>query len=229
MRSMDAYFDVDGMLTFLPDHDGSASAQLHAIYRFGQSIKYKDNFLRLQREKAKYNQELDALEDLSNKKKEYIGMGPGCYKIHPTDPRYTNPKKFPSIYHRSTVIAMGGLRLKDRLKDISIAQLKRGGFYQDGKYITPTAIAEYIRAYAMINNGFKLLWPIVFALDFFGMFGIEDTDNQCLTVLQARLSMPTPFSYIARKKFSLMHNTTGDNDTVPPVKEQYESIIKELL
>lgn len=231
MKSFDEYFDKDGLLTFLPDFDGSASAHLHAMYRFGQAIKYRNNKFRFPREQAKYNQELDALEDLDDESREYTGMGPGNYKIHPTDGRYNNPKLFPSIYHRSTVIAMGSLKLNDRLKNIFKAQIKRWGKYQNGKLITHTGIGEYIRAFHMA--GYKsmiLLWPILLITDLINLCSLTIDDNTCMRSLQAKLSLPTPFSSIVGSlcKTHCMYLENKD-DTIPPLKEQYDPIMKEML
>jgi hypothetical protein len=231
MRSWDNYFDESGLLCTYQngEYDGGDSCQKMGLYRLGRYIKYKNNPEQLAREQAKYAQELDMLECPTRK---------GWYIRSPSLGRkwWSNPYCFSRDQHRSLVMAMGALKQRKRLLRLIWEHFKRGGFYQniqtlEGNTQFPDVMApdhagEMVRALYMA--GFKfvlLLYPLLLIADLSALIGLllsfphwknnpdsGDEDNAIMSHIQARLSLPTPISYLNRKIYFNMMPIMGFTD-----------------
>lgn len=229
MRQMEHYIDTAfGYLVCKPwpnphiytTGDGGDSAQKTGLNRFLRFLNFRYDKNQLGRESAKFEQELDGLEDPNRK---------NYYRRHP-DANYwwSRSNNFTRDQQRGLVMTCGALKLKKRLFGLLWAHIKRFGFYQNNRHpdqslgwkmpdvAAPNHWAEYIRAIYMLGGIFKLsavLWPVVLVCDVFGFIGTllesrkwkdpneADDDNHILSTLQARISLPTPVSFLHRRYY----------------------------
>lgn len=193
---------------------------------------------------------------------------PGTYVRHPSPctPNWAgNPHTFSRDQQRSLVFAMGALKQKRKLLQAFWKHILRLGWYQndqetDGTSIPlyrrdvapPDVLGEYLRAGYMAGFYFlAVLWPLLFASDIFLIIGLlgnlykwkedptnVDDDNQLLELLQAKVALPTPLSFLARKiykyfrpggvlkAFTTKHRLESGS---PPFTELYTDIINKEL
>lgn len=238
MRSMDSYFDHHGYLT-MADGDGGDSCQKTGFYRYIRSIKFKDDANFLPKETAKFEQELDGLECPDK---------PGYYRRHPDPEPisrggwWRDPCVFSRDQQRSLTIAMGAYGQRKRLYRLTWELIKRFGFYQNTctaefkKKIpdvsSPENWAEIFRAFWQAKCYWAIFtYPLILIGDAWKILGIltaypswknnpddADDDNLILSTLQARESLPTPLSYLARKLYSKIRPVagyTGEDKAIP--------------
>lgn len=223
MRSMEHYFDDHGYIVTMPDKDGSNTFYNHGVYRFARYLKFKDSPDRLSRELAKYEQEADGLEN-PNEPHEY-------YK-HPTIKKpVSSLEKLPGI------VAMGALKLDKRLLGI----IFKNPFQN---------LKENIRAINMLGSRYKLailLYAVLLFLDLFSLINLLYNfkkikassyleTNTIVSLIQARISLPTPFSWLSRK-FYINNRAIYDFgwpvepilSTNPPIHDAYQEILKKYM
>lgn len=229
--SFDPYFDENGLICNAwqgPRFDGGDTGQKTGLLRFGRYLKFIKNKDQLGREQAKYAQELDMLEDPER---------PGWYRRHPDPTKFwSNSRNFSRDQHRSIVIAMGALKQQKRLLRTLWEHIKRFGFYQNdlkhdgtkklvGDICSPAEWGEWLRA--LVHSGlwgFRVLYPLLLISDLWAILGIlvsminwknpddADDDNLIMSTLQAKLVMPTPLSWIARKLYVKIRPVAGFTD-----------------
>ncbi len=223
MRSMEHYFDDHGYIVTMPDKDGSNTFYNHGVYRFARYLQFKNNPERLIREQAKYEQEADGLEN---------PLRPNEYYKHPTIKRH-----IPSIEKLPGIVAMGALKLDKRL----LGLISKNPF---------SNLKENIRSIYMLGSNYKLiglLYLIVLGLDLFSLINlvcnfkkIKNSSyletNTIVSLIQARISLPTPFSWLSRKFYI---NNRAINDfgwpvspilsTNPPIHDAYQEILKNYM
>lgn len=159
----------------------------------------------------------------------------------------SNPRCFSRDQQRSLVVVMGSLKQKKKLWQIFWNHIKRGGFYQndqeiDGKkkladFASLNILGEYIRASYMAGIiPITVLWPVLLATDLFMLLEVvinfipwynhncwnnpdnADDDNLIVSLLQAKKSLPTPISWLARKIYKWYRPIAGYTDetkTIP--------------
>jgi hypothetical protein len=236
-RRMDDYIDeAFGYIVCMPSKNGGDSAQKTGLNRFLKFLKVNSDKEQLARESAKFEQELDGLEDPNR---------PNYYRRHP-DPSqwWSRSNNFTRDQQRSIVMACGALKLKKRLFGLLWAHIKRFGFYQNNRhpdpkrnevlpnwlvrlvpkwegwkfpdFAAPNHWGEYIRAIYMLGGLYKsiaVLWPILLICDLFGTIAVllaqrewdnpneADDDNMIVSILQARVALPTPVSFFNRRYY----------------------------
>lgn len=197
--SFDNYFDPEsGILGTTKDgvaFDTGDGAQKMGLLRFGRYLSFKNDKEKVQREEAKYSQELDALE--SPERKGWYVRSPAIGKLW-----WKNPYCFSRDQFRSTVIAMGALKQRKRLLRLVWEHVKRLGFHQNietinganelpdilvrlfpklkGKQVpdvtSPDAWGEILRALIMAFPVLKVLYPVLFIIlcvtDLFALGGL---------------------------------------------------------
>jgi hypothetical protein len=120
---------------------------------------------------------------------------------------------------------MGAMKQKTRLKQILWQHIKRGGFYQNNQeidgtnkladFVSPDHVGEYVRAAFL--SGIRstiILWPFLLFSDLFALLGLLinlfytwkqpdscDDDNDIMSYLLAKHSLPTPISFLVRKLY----------------------------
>lgn len=190
---------------------------------------------------------------------------PGIYVRHPKpcSPDWAaNPRTFSRDQQRSLVVAMGALKQKKKLFRIFWEHIKRGGFYQNNQEIdgskkladfaAPDILGEYIRAFWMAGIlPVLILWPLLLLTDVSALVGLVislikwkrhpedvDDDNQILTVLQAKVALPTPISWLTRKLYKHLRPGGAVNAVTikhraetgsPPFAELYTDILNKEL
>lgn len=189
----------------------------------------------------------------------------GIYVRHPK-PCYpgwaANPNCFSRDQQRSLVVAMGALKQKKKLWQIFWKHIKRGGWYQNNQEIdgtkkladfaAPDILGEYVRAFYMAGIiPVGILWPLLLATDLSALLGLllslikwkrdpkdVDDDNQILTVLQAKVALPTPISWLTRKLYkwfrpggavNAMATKHREETGSPPFAELYTEILEKEL
>lgn len=238
MIPFDYFFDKNGLLTEMTipgsdDGNGTHTAFMTGMFRFGKALKYKNFPDQVGRETAKFEQELDMLEVPGHK---------GWYRSHPEQTEsWSNPNIFVAEATLCLMLAMGTLGLKQRLLGLTWAQIKRLGFYQNRTFIGITCVAQWIRAlYAAGYKSAALGWPIVFLADLYflisGLLMDAKFFNGLLYIIQARTSLSTPASWAIRKLldtelidkvFPIMCNIEHG---CPPLYESlYKDVVKEYL
>lgn len=197
--SFDNYFSPEtGILGTTRDgvtFDEGDGAQKMGLLRFGRYLSFKNDKEKVQREEAKYAQELDALE--SPERKGWYVRSPAIGKLW-----WKNPYCFSRDQFRSTVIAMGALKQRKRLLRLVWEHVKRLGFHQNietidgenelpdilvrifpklkGKQMpdvtSPDAWGEILRALIMAFPVLKVLYPVLFIIlcvtDLFALGGL---------------------------------------------------------
>lgn len=228
------------------NEDGGDSAQMTGMYRFGKALTIKRNTEQHDRECARFNQELDILTHTEGYgSRDLLGVVheqktyPGTYVRHPK-PCYpgwaADPKVFSRDQTRSLYMAMGELKQKKKLIQLTWQQVKRFSFYQntheiDGKkkfcadVMAPDHAAEIIRAWFSAGFWFvALLYPLVLLGDVCALLGFisnmiqwrnpeeADDDNLVMSILQAQRSLPTPLSWLHRKLYKNLRPRTHETD-----------------
>lgn len=187
----DEYFDEAGLLTNGSNRDGGDSAQMMGLYRFGRYMQLRGNKGALQREQAKFAQELNMLtyEEWVLDKENHVQekhSHPGVYVRHPKpchEAWWANPRTFSRDQQRSLAMAMGALKQRKALWQIFWQHIKRIGWYQndqeiDGKkkladFAAPNILGEYTRAFYMAGIvPVAILWPVLLATDLSALVGL---------------------------------------------------------
>lgn len=198
--------------------------------------------------------------DLTGVKHDSISY-PGIYVRHPMpcSPSWVgNPHTFSRDQQRSLVFAMGALKQKKSLWQIFCQHVKRLGWYQNDQdsygnsltpdFIAPNVLGEYVRAGFMAGSWFlSILWPLLLASDLFMFIGVlislyqqrdpneADDDNLILSLLQAKVSLPTPLSWLSRKIFKLFRPNGYDYGMKTKHRQEtgsppfYLELFKEIL
>lgn len=159
-----------------------------------------------------------------------LEIEPGIYVRNrkSTEVWHSDPKRFSRDQQTPIVIAMGLYGDKERLWRLFRKHMFRLGKYQNADVMGPTHFAYYLRAF-----GWKWSYPILLVTDLLMIIGVLihclqvkfDKDNvgndlnQILALLQAKLSLPTPLSELARKLYvKLRPHNYGSSDTVHPIQ-----------
>lgn len=187
----------------------------------------------------------------------------GVYIRHPesTAAWHSDPKEFSRDQQTPLVIALGMYAMWWRLLKLFIRHMSRFGKYQNRDWMGPEHFGQYIRAF---GPWAMALWPVLFLTDIAMIIGViircwqaeKDPDdvgddlNQICSLIQARDSLPTPFSWIARKYYvknrptncgSLMWGCHRVQGTVkwyfredqpsgpPPMDELFEPVIYDYI
>jgi hypothetical protein len=160
---------------------------------------------------------------------------------------------------------MGVLKQKKKLLQIFWQHIKRFGWYQNDQEVDgtslplyrrdiapPDVLGEYVRAGYMAGFIFLgILWPLLIASDLFSLVGLlinlakwkhnpadVDDDNQILAILQAKVALPTPISWLTRKLYKWFRPGGAVNAMAtkhraetgsPPFIELYKNILNKEL
>jgi hypothetical protein len=252
--SFDPYIDHAGLLVNIltENGDGSNSAQMMGMYRFGRYLQFKKakNKVALDKEGYRFTQELDTLtyvELISNKGYDHkLYPYPGIYVRHPSPSNPLSahdPNTFGRDQQRSLIMAMGALKQKKQLKQILWQFIKRSGLYQDGKGMSPNDIGEYVRA-AFLSGIWSsiILWPLLLVTDLFSLFSFlinffftwNIDDNDIMSCILAKHSLPTPISFLVRKLYKrfgyvdVFASTYRTEPGYPPLYDLYKDELKNL-
>lgn len=232
MFPFDAYFDKNGLLVkitqpYPEDGDGTNTAQDTALYRFGKYLKNIDNPKELDREAARYNQEMDMLEH---------PLLPNYYLSHP-DQGSNDPKAFSTYHLLSLIITAGVYGLKSRLLGILLAQFKRLGRYQNKQFFSLAHTGIWLRALYLSGYKFSaVLYPLLILTDalYFLHVAFFHTNFELtlMSLLQSRLALTTPFSLLLDKNTDwdavqeVLKRRYAIEKGHPPM---YESLYKDVL
>lgn len=182
--SFEPYFDDElGLLSKWDGYtwDSSNSCFLTAFYRFGRYLKFKNDPEQLAREEGKFKQECDMLEEPTS---------PGKYVNNPSIISWSKRTPISSETLCALIITLGAFKQKQRLLDIFKAN-----------WTSISCLVVFIRALNMAGYSWvKLLWPVVALFDLLAFhFSQNFIDVFVMKTLQAKYSMPTPFSFLLRK------------------------------
>ncbi len=235
MISMDNYYDDHGYLT-LSNYDGGDSSQMTGFYRYMRWIKCPTT---RDRDAAKFNQELDGFE---------MPRQPGVYRRHPDPERrsvgswWADPAKFSRDQQRAITMSMGAFKLKSRLYRITWNLIKRCGFYQNKDVSSPENWAEIFRSFWQAGCYWALFtYPLILLGDAWKIVNIllswlswkknpddADDDNLIQSVLQAKFSLPTPLSWLARKLYVKIRPTAGYLDATKTISLREAPVIENI-
>lgn len=161
---------------------------------------------------------------------DYLEIEPGVYVRHrkSTEAWHSDPGEFSRDQQTPLVIAMGLYGDKSRLWRLFRKHMFRLGKYQNADVMGPTHFSYYLRAF-----GWSWSYPILLLTDLAMVIGVlircwqasRDKDdvgddlNQILALLQAKLSLPTPLSELARKLYvKLRPHNYGSSETIHPIQ-----------
>lgn len=144
-----------------------------------------------------YNDYLEAINNLE--------VSPGIFVRHPV--QWNDINDFSRDQQTPIVISMGFRQEFGPLRRILNKHLSRFGRYQNKDLASPEHFGFYIRAFKFLP-----LYPLLFLGDMFMLLNtliiclykgrdkdnVGDDLNHILSLLQAKLSMPTPISFLAR-------------------------------
>jgi hypothetical protein len=191
------------------DGDGGDTAQRVGTYYFGIKIRKDLGFLNS--EYAFHNS-----QDF-NKALGHLEKQPGIFVRHPI--QWNEVSDFSRDQQTPLVIAMGMYgEQRPRLKRLFRSHASRFFRYQNKDVASPEHIGFYIRslriwmAYPLLvfSDLFMLLNSFILILKGLDKNNVGDDINHTLAVLQARLMMPTPVSWLARMLYKLRPNNFGN-------------------
>jgi hypothetical protein len=200
-------FDKNNLIV-QSDGDGGDTAQRTGTYYFGLIVRKRLNISNSEFAfKSYFSSCLDLLE-----------KSPGEYVRHPD--QWNDTKDFSRDQQTPLVVAMGEFKNeRERLKRLFRRHSERFFKYQNADFASPEHIGFYIRAFR-----YWPLYPFLFGSDFFMLFNsfilifkgkdpdnVGDDINHTLAILQARISMPTPVSFIARLVYKFLRPKNNGN------------------
>lgn len=145
------------------------------------------------------------------------------------DKWWSDTREFSRDQQSSIVIANTFMNNKQVLRRILWEHVKRFGFYNNsvanGKYKIPDfAMPQhwgfYVRAFQskplypflLFSDLFLMLDSVIFvAKSYYNPDDVSDDLNHIMALVQAKLVMSTPFSFLARKIYSLFRGRAGEN------------------
>ncbi len=178
------HFDRYGLIV-QADGDGGDTAQRTGMFYF------------IHRDPTGFRKALDKLE-----------VRPGIYVRHPFQEGFRNdPLEFSRDQQRALVMALGKYNFQGHLWRLIWTHVSRLGKYQNRDFIGPSHLGEYIRALRS-----QTLYPVLWITDI-GLLvssiktatikrvDLNDVDdnNHIMSLAQARETLPTPISWLARK------------------------------
>ncbi len=178
------HFDRYGLIV-QADGDGGDTAQRTGMFYF------------VHRDPEAFRKALDKLE-----------VQPGVYVRHPFQEGFrSEPREFSRDQQRALVIALGKYNFQGHLWRLIRSHTFRLGKYQNSDVIGPSHIGEYIRAMRS-RTLYPLLWItdvglLVSSIKTATIKGVDfndvDDNNHIMSLAQARETLPTPISWLARK------------------------------
>jgi hypothetical protein len=194
-----------------------------------------------------------------------LEIAPGILARHPE--QWNEAEDFSRDQQTPVVIAAGMTKAYDELQSLAIAHLKRFGKYQNKDWASPEHIAIYTRAFINDDNVLllaPLAYPSLLLGDIFTFFNsiarvyasyknpddTSDDVNHILVMIQQRITVATPISWLARQVYVHFRKNAGkDKDSrlsglaaqsaydhyfreetgAPPMNDIYRPLIKEYL
>lgn len=178
------------------DGDGGDTAQRTGTYYAGLKIREK---LNISNDEFKFTSDYNYQLAMT-----FLEKLPGVYVRHPN--QWNAISDFSRDQQTPLVIAMGLWGDYERLQRLFNNHKSRSFKYQNADFANPEHIGFYIRAFRnwywypflLLGDVFMLLNSIILIFKGMDKDNVGDDINHTLSLLQARLSMPTPVSFLAR-------------------------------